>query len=65
RQRVAGVPTPLASSRETRPTQWLPVVATAAQRRKEEGSKKDFCKRSTESNNFGLKVLSTKLFVYF
>ncbi|MBL1203242.1 MAG: hypothetical protein FWK04_30270, partial [Nostoc sp. GBBB01] len=27
-QRVAGVPTPLASSRETRPTQWLPVVAT-------------------------------------
>ncbi|MFN6570019.1 non-ribosomal peptide synthetase [Dendronalium sp. ChiSLP03b] len=28
-QRVAGVPTPLASSRETRPTQWLPVVATA------------------------------------
>jgi WD40 repeat protein len=27
-QRLAGVPTPLASSRETRPTQWLPVVAT-------------------------------------
>ncbi|MDZ8183542.1 MAG: hypothetical protein RMX96_01595 [Nostoc sp. ChiSLP02] len=35
-QRVAGVPTPLATlrerqgrtSRETRPTQWLPVVAT-------------------------------------
>ncbi|MCC5638860.1 hypothetical protein LC593_24115 [Nostoc sp. CHAB 5844] len=28
-QRCAGVPTPLATSRQSRPTQWLPVEAIA------------------------------------